>query len=434
MNELLLYSLISIAGLLLLWGIIKPERVYQYPFTIAAAFSFFIIPQAISIYLYPSLAISDTILTRVLIMACLCLIATFIGYNFQANKNIGNFLNFPVNDRRITHIAVFFIIIAFLASFLISRLPSEVRNASQWTGIITIYAFFRNFIYPAFALALINYSKKNNLTNLIILVLPSLLIGQIIIFDGRREATATALLTIGICLLILKNIIPPRSFVISLIISTMIIIPLTGSYRNIAKSGNWNELWDLNPIENFRERILSDSLSTRASGSFELENGALLMDFAEKNNQFTYGATYWNGIIKYYVPGQFVGKEFKESLNIAVESNIADIESNYYGFNYTTGRTMTGIADTFVSFGYFGCLVFMIIGYCYKSLWVAMAKEKTTPAIFLYTLLITPSMIIVTHSSQRFIQDIILSIVLLLFMRIYAYDYGKKVSPHQVEF
>jgi len=411
MAELYLYLLVAICACLLSWGLIRPERVYQYPFFMGGIFVSFILPQAFALVKNPG-PVSQQALERVLLMSCLCVAMCWLGYQLPVNKNFIKKLDISVDSRKLFHGGIVFVLIGYASAYLISRLPEAVQEDSQWTGIITIYAFFRSLIYPGFTILLLSTLQRPNLTKIILTACASALPLQLIIFYGRREATATFILTIGLSLYYFRRYVPPRWLALTLIVIALVAIPLTGAYRGIAKTGDWSQLLELRPGENLKTFV-------EKGKTLELRNAALLMDAAVQTGQYGYGTDYWNSLVFRFVPAQLIGRDLKNALQIKLSKSKQDLKDLY---NYTvhTGTTTTGIGDSFVQFDYLGCLFFLILSYLFKSLWISAIYKNSTVSQIFYVTLVAPALLSVTHGTVRFFPDLLFRFIFIGAVIIYS--------------
>lgn len=397
MVDIYLWLFIAICISLLGWGLTRPERVYKYPFFMGGIFVSFILPQAIALINNPG-PVTQQALERVLLMACLCAAMCWLGYQLPTNKSLLKKLDISLDHKKLLLGGIVFVLIGYAAAFLISQLPEAVRNNTQWTGIITIYAFFGGLIYPGFTIVLLSTLQRPSLFKIILTACSAALPIQTIILYGRREPTATFILTIGLCLYYFRRYVPPRGLAIAMIVIALVVIPLTGNYRSIAKTSDWNQILDLQPIENLQTFV--------EKGQYlELRNAALLIDAASQTGMYGYGTDYWNNLIFRFVPAQFIGKSLKNALQFKISISNYNFQSLY---NYTIpfGSTYTGIADAFVQFNYFGSLFFLILGYLFKSLWVSAIYRCSTVSQIFYLSLVTPAIISVTHATARFPADL----------------------------
>lgn len=409
MAELYLYLLIAICIGLLAWGLIRLERVYQYPFFMGGIFVSFILPQAIALINNPA-PVSQQALERVLLMSCLCAAMCWLGYQLPPNSSFLNKLDIPIDSTKLLHGGIVFVLIGYFCSFLISQQPEAVRENTQWTGIITIYAFFAGLIYPGFMILLLSTLRRPTVTKVILTALAAAIPLQAIILYGRREPTATFVLTVGLSLYYFRRFIPPRWLVMFLIFFALVAIPLTGTYRSIAENGDWNQLQEVQPVDNLKNFVEEGKV-------LELRNAALIMDAAVQTRQYGYGTDYWNKVVFGFIPGQLVGYDFKNALMFKLYKY--DLE-DLYNYKKITGITTTGIGDSFAQFDYLGCWFFFAISYLFKSLWISSIFRNSIASQLFYTSLFTPAMISVTHGTVSFFPEVLFRLIFIGAVIIYS--------------
>ena len=411
MVDIYLWLFIAVCIGLLGWGLARPERVYQYPFFMGGIFVSFILPQAIALINNPG-PVTQEALERVLLMACLCGAMCWIGYELPPNSSLLRKLDISLDHRKLFFGGIVFVLIGYITAFLIFQLPEAVRNNSQWTGIITIYAFFGGLVYPGFTIILLSTLQRPTPAKILLTAISAALPIHAIVLFGRREPTATFILTIGLCLYFFYRYVPPRWLAIAMITVALLVIPLTGDYRSIAKTNNWDRLLDIQPIENLQKFVEKGDV-------LEFRNAALLIDAASITGRYGYGTDYWNSFIFRFVPAQILGKNFKNALQF----KISIVNYNYqilYNYDIPSGSTFTGIADAFVQFNYFGSLFFLVLGHLFKSLWISAIHRYSITSQLFYVSFVTPAMISVTHGTTRFPQDLIFYYIFLGALIIYS--------------
>lgn len=419
MAELYLYLLIAICISLLGWGLIRLERIYQYPFFMGAIFISFILPQGFSLLMSPG-PVSQQALERVLLMSCLCAAMCWVGYQLPLSRTLITKLDVAINPKKLFHGGIIFIGVGSVSNFLISRLPDAVRDNTQWTGVITIYAFFAGLIYPGLTVILLSTLRRPTVGKIILTACAAALPLQAIIFYGRREPTATFILTIGLSLYFVHRLVPPRWVAVSVVVLALFAIPLTASYRTIAKTGDWNQLSQLNPLESLESFV--------KEGEFlELRNAALLMDAAIQTHQYGWGTEYWNTLVFRFIPAQLVGNDLKKSLQIQIVNY--DLQS-LYGYRIPTGLTITGVGDAFTQFDYLGCLFFFFLAYLFKNLWISAIYRDSIVSQVFYVSLFAPAMISVTHGTVRFFPDFFFNFIFI--GCVVLYSRREAVKPKQL--
>lgn len=355
-------------------------------------------------------------------MSCLCAIACWIGYENKVNRSWVNKLNIPIDHKKLRFAATVLMAQGLLFNFLLSRTTINMANNGNWTGIATIYLFFAQTINIAFAIFCLQALKRPTLPNILLTVVSALpLIGELI--GGRRQPTLTFIIILGLSLWLIKRVRPPRWLVIFALLLMFIIIPtlaeLRGSLWSLLVSENWNEL----------QISVQKALQSQGSGNIlELRNASIAMDASDQLNLFGYGSGWWDSLVFQYVPAQILGTDFKNSLQFKLIT--PELLQRLYGYNYPTGTTFTGIGDAFKEFGYFGALVFAIIGYCFKHIWISAAHDESTFSRFLYMGLVSPAMLAVTHGVGWFLSGALFQVI---YCGLVAYYCRARYTPSTVE-
>ena len=415
-NTFLFCLLCLICLLLILEGVNQRTKIYQYPFFMAAIFISFILPQAFPlVYSEPSLTnlLPEESITRTLIMSCLCLAMCWIGYQISLpsswfSKPVANF-----EPEKISKITLVYILIGGFFWLLIFNLPDDYgwRLSGESTGIFTIYVFFaRLFSNTGFVLSLICYVSKPKLSSFIILTLGSIMPVYKAFFFGRRSAIAYIILAVAIAYYLFRRYLPPRTVIISAIILATILIPFIGEHRGLL-SDKWEDPSNLNYTGGIEEIIEGKSAS-------ELRNAAFMIDLTASSSYYGWGKLYWDKLVFRYVPAQIVGREFKNSLYL---NKIYSQRQNYtgyliykYGYHISEGTTVTGIADSFTQFDYFGSLIFAAIAMFFKWLWYRASAQKSLIAQIMYMSLCTHAMHIVVMGTADFLPNLLFASLLLL--------------------
>lgn len=141
---------------LLGWGIIRIERIYQYPFFMGALFISFILPQAFALIDNPG-SVSREALERVLFISCLCAAACWIGYEIKPNKKWLVKLNIVIDERKLFRAGIALMLMGWLFNFLLVRTIAQTDGVLKSGTPATIYSLFANVIYIAFAIFFYRY-------------------------------------------------------------------------------------------------------------------------------------------------------------------------------------------------------------------------------------------------------------------------------------
>jgi hypothetical protein len=399
MKEIYFYLFIGICSSILMWGMIRLERVYQYPFFMGAIFVSFILPQASALVNSSSYSLPSTAVEKVLLYSCMCASMCWTGYQFYRPKEKWlSKLDLNLDNHKLFKSAVLFLVVGNLCHFILSRINIQTANSGgTWTGPATILIFIAGVLNIALPIFLFVALRSPTVINITLTVLAAIPLLQAIILYGRRQPTMILLLIIGMSLFLVKKYIPPRWAFIIFVISAALIIPVLGALRgdfwSLLFKGDWETAWS----------ATQKSLNVITKGEIlELRNAAYMIDGADLTNTYGYGTGFWDSIVFQYVPGQIVGFDVKKSFQFGSSLNLREI----YGYSAPTGSTTTGIGDSYAEFGYFGCLIFAAIGCMFKTLWFSIYRGSIFSAL-LYIGLISSAMVGITHGISRFLQEFI---------------------------
>ena len=432
MVEIYRNFLVIICAGLLIWGLIRIERIYQYPFFMGAIFMSFLVPQAYALVDNPGL-LSQEALERVLLMSCLCAAACWIGYQGKPNLRWLTTLNVDIDTNKLLKASFVLMFIGYFFSIKINNMKDsntiEVASNSNWTGVATIYFFFSQVTYIAFSIFLLEMLKKPSIQNIIFTLFAGWFPLQTVL-AGRRQPTMTFLIIVGLCFCLIRRYIPPRWFIILAIFLMTILIPTLGAMRETFWENLFNGQWQV------LFSTTQKAVETQKEGDIlELRNAAFSIAAAARTNSYGLGAGWWDAIIFQFVPGQILGVGFKQSLQFNLGGG--DIFT-LYGYSFSNGTTVTGVGDSFVEFGYLGCLSFAVIGFLFKNLWISAYYQKSIFSSLLYMGLISPAMLGLTHGIGRFWQEFIFQIGVISLVIYYAKVRYKSLSinpiNHQEEF
>ena len=400
-----LYLFILICVATVGWSIIRLERIYQYPFFMASVFLSFILPQAfglISTYDNYGSVVTPSIIAKTLLYSCMCAGMCWLAYQGQPNQKWLSRLNIPIDERKLFRAAIVLSAIGHLCTFFLSRIEIQLAaHNGNWTGPATIIIFFTGVLYIALPIFLIITLIRPHWLNITLTVITAWPILQRIINSGRRQETVALVMIIIVSIFFVKRYIPPRWLFLGGIFLGAFIIPALGQMRGGFWTALFNGDWEL--IRSTAESSLDQVAET--GDILELRNAALIIDSSERLNQYGYGTGLWDTIIFQFVPGQIVGFDVKESLQLKI-GTMYDL-GTIYGYRWHTGTTTTGIGDSFSDFSYFGCLTFALMAFLFKHLWVAAAYRGSIIAAILYASLIDSAMVGISHGIGRFVNELI---------------------------
>ena len=407
---LLFNILVLICVGLLAVVVVQPRLIYEYPYFMATAFTVFLLPQAYVIYRNQW---GGSYGETALLVCSLCLSCCWLGYRWREHPTLLQKLNVPVDLNRFLHGGIVLLLIGWYCMYKFGGLPEEDLS-TQLTGIGTVYLFFGNLVYPGFAIAFYCALKQRRVFAWIMSAFAAIVPLQAALFYGRREPTVLFLLSIALGLYFTKGKTLPRWVIVAAIVIATIGIPATSEYRAKALEDPLAALKEIEFSEVFGE-------SLEAEGAQELKNATALIAATTLTGYYDFGAGYWNTIVFRFVPAQFLGRDFKDSLMIGGERReFGDFIENVLGGAIPTGTTVTGIGDSFNEFGYLGCLVFAVMAYLFKNLWAAANTPNGVVAQILYTQVATSAMHAVTHETVDFIPGFLYGLIFIGAVALYA--------------
>jgi hypothetical protein len=414
-----LLILIGLVAVPLAMTIKKPACIFEYPFFMAFAFAVFIVPQAFSLIRFPGF-VEQSSVDAVLLMACLCLIASFLGYQMAPSAFMLHWASRPVNMQRLLRAGLCFIVFAYLMLVLLSGMNIEYSEAGGMTATATIVLFFWQLAYPGFAICLFCALRRPTLGTVVASIVGAYPPIQAVI-NGRRENAAMLALIIAGAFFYERRKAPPGVAIVVATIFAMLAIPATGEYRGYASDNDWNSIRQMDLVGSF-ERFLNEE------SVLELRNGAAIIESTRQTGNYQFGKAYWNHLVFRFVPAQLLGDDVKQALMFNV-FDVAKAGGSETGIEFSRGSTITGMGDTFEQFGWLGCVFFAIMGVLFKGIWQASLEKDALFARVLYVLSITSGMRAVTHWTMDFLPGLIYFAVFLGIARFYA---GAPVRQSQV--
>ncbi len=374
-NYLLAFVLIVIYILILIWGLNKKDRIYQYPFLVSGFSVVFLLPQIISLINDPGTVVTDAALSRVLFMSILCIGASWIGYQIPIPANW--LLKKPtnLNQKYLSGMSFVYVGLGLFFTILLTVLPDgqKIELTGQGSGLLTIIIFMmRGFLYLGFPIILLKIFKSNK--TLFSKIIPLLFAISIplyhAIFWGRRSSTFLLFLSISISLYFTKKFTIGKPLIVAGIILALILNLNISEYRNVLISGEWGQLQDIEYLENTKDYLQDNKI-------LELRNAAVMMDLTTKTGRYGLGTLYWDQFVFQFIPGQLIGREKKDSLMLKKSIRGHHLPL-FYNYRKSGGTTATGIGEAFTQFDYFGCLVFAIAGLICKFWWLRSLTWNNT--------------------------------------------------------
>lgn len=395
MNNVLLVIVLLIGLYGVIVGVLNKNKLYRYPFLFSSILLSFSVPQIIGLNI--SNELPSYYLTRLLLVILTCQVAVFSA-DYFVKRPTKLFQNWKYSYSSLIKLSIVLSLVGSFFFFLISRLPEELTNSTQWTGLPVLYLFFSHLLTYGFAIAvwLTVYNKKFFCIPFYIALYDAMFYFDRIIIAGRRAVAAEFILIIALSYWFHRRSAPKSWQIIIGLIATTLVMHSIGEYRSnsITKSENpYANISSINYVDNLNKLL--------DKGGVEMKNAAYLISATANNSNYDYGLSHWNNFVFSYVPAQLVGKNVKSFLMIKL--TVPSLDNENYSIH--TGSTLTGFSDSFMSFGYFGFIKFFFIGCLMASLYKSAMGDNATIQL-IYMLLVTDSMHTVTHSTHHMIAEI----------------------------
>lgn len=394
--------MIAIAALclaILLHGLRQPAGYVRLPVLYAGLFAGWVLPQL------ASLGANDTLpeagRNGVVVMAVLSLAACWLGWyaapatgrpRAPATRNLG----VPVAVLTAISVAL---------NLKVGSMAADMADVSQWSGPITIVAFFAMIRHLALALALIAFLRRPS-PMLGLLLAANLSVALPLVLIGLRRTEIMGFIATMMCgLWFGRGIRIPLSVLAATAAGFAVVVfvigPLRGASATIEaetgeKPGLFSaELWQRLDVSAELERGIDDAP--------DLLNASYIIAYRRDEGNFGLGAATWNRFVTQYVPGQIVGAEVKQSLYLGNgagrnggNTGIYDRIEERFGFAFALGTTTTGLGSGFDDFGWLGAGYFFVIAHIMRRLYNA-GQAGDLWAQALYVGQVALALVSVTH-------------------------------------
>lgn len=411
-SYLLLLFLLLICLYIVWWSFQKTIRLYQFPFLMAIAFLSYIVPQFYALIKDPY-PVHENYVDLTIFLTILCIILFLYGYrtndkdiriiNYKQNNNLPGIQT----DERILYIGIIYTIIGFLCNIAIGGVDIEQQKVSQWSGILTVYAFLQRLLYVGFSINLHFALKKNYFFYWLMLGISAFWpIFKFLFYARRTEAVIYITITL-LSLWFNKGYIANRKFIFIATIMGLFFINSVAVYRReLSQVGigysNWQDFFGFDWFNSWLTTVqkvdwwkettkffqLSNTESyTSISHSSETKYAASVIQITNETKELGYGKLFWNRLVFGFIPAQFLGDGFKQSLFISVNESLQERVFKYFSLQtYQTGYVMPIMGELFSEFWFFGFFICYFIGKRFKQLWLSANKEEKISIQILYSI------------------------------------------------
>ncbi len=332
--------------------------------------------------------VSSSSLTRFSVMAILCLGAAWAGYEWWQGARQSSVMQ--LDPKRLVISAVILALFGGFFSLKASTITPDLDpETGQWTGIITIYSTLALVARYGFMLAAILFMQRKDWT-LLLLMLPQLWSYYQSFMIGRRSPTGEIIVVICMLLWFYRKRAVPMWLMLLGVTGMAIFCFNVGTIRATVDqplTERIEAIEEADPLHALTVQGFSES-----KNYVEIFNASKFMEAKAAGGHYTFGLHFWNKLVFGYVPAQIVGRDVKDRLMIPLVD-----DTLLTGFEKSNGTCESGIAEAFMAFGYFGCVLFFAIGALMRWLWEGASRGSM---VHLFLLMLCTLGTIMSFSAQ----------------------------------
>jgi hypothetical protein len=414
MTDLLLLLLLAECAALLAWGLVRSDRLLQYPFLAAAVTLGWVFPQLMG--LSSTSALPSGALDKTLLMIILCLGVILPGYTL--NRRPIRHFQWSFDRQRLVQAATMLTLIGAFFYYNVEQFAVEAisTQGGAWSGIITVFVFLSKLLTLGLIVALCSHLSRPSWVTFTLIGISTLIYLERIIIRGRRSAMAELLMIFLLALWFRRRRLPSRISMLLAVVLGALLINSIGDYRS-TMLGEDRFHWSGAGISDIAKIDFIDNMQRLASGQqvYELSNAAMDIYATDRLTDLDFGLSLWNAFVQAFVPAQFLGKSTKAFLQFS----LPDPAYQQFGYVPHFGSTQTGFSDSFRSFWFFGALKFFVIALILGRWWrSANSGNLVAQMVIMYCA--SPSLEAFTHSTHHFFLTFVELSALLLPALLYA--------------
>jgi hypothetical protein len=399
-------------SVVLLSGCREKDWVCQFPFLAACVFLGWMGPQIATIYARQE--IPQDILSDYLFMSTLCITGIALGA-WVARRTATQKVDAGVEkvlglQRAMTGFLVLGIagIVGGIAALRWWLNASTSPVSSQPLVAVFILMLAVNLKYGLGLAWMTTFTERTRYAIVVAGLATAVYLVAIVVL-GRRAMAADLVFAVLLSFWFVRQPVLPKWFVIGLVFAGVAWVGSAKGIRSLflGKPGD------------FADGVLS-------LGDGGCKNGALVIWDTHLRGAYDYGLKGWDRLLYGHFPGQPLGGQFREVLFPRIEYAPQRIGL----FELQRGVSITGPADCYQSFGYFGAFSFAVLGYLMQRCYLA-AMGGNLESRLAYIFLVGAALHMITHGLYTFLAALIHFTV--FFIPIYylsrkRLDYGFQTS------
>ncbi len=394
---LLLLILLCLACVALVgWGFTGPNHCLRFASLLGASVAGFILPQVFGEFNTGRLSNFDGGLEMLVIMTLLCMAAALVGDIWGYHRSGKRLRPLAAYDwRRVTEAALILNIIAILAGLMSSvifreEIAQRTRYLGGMSGAGVIVLFFSTVHRYGFALAMLLYWERRSILALAMGLFGAGNYVYTIVIMARRGPAIEF-----VFILIITYALGRRKQIPAIFITIFFVVGTFWSTA-IAEFRGHNDFTDKLETANF----VGDFLNVIDQGGLEVENGVEVIWITFTNGSYEYGKLHWNRLVHAYFPGQIFGADTKKDLQFKID-DLAEEANLHRG---TLGATPTAMADCFTSFGFFGCLKYLVIGFV-MGRWYRRAFRGDLASQLAFSTMMSAALHTISHGTAWLLNE-----------------------------
>lgn len=365
---------------ILLWAIQTPRRLMSCPFQVAGTSIFFILPQLFVLQHATHLAPRNGVITYT-VYSAFCIAATFVGYTMQVPSYL-------IDRRDIREQSLYRLAIAVAVTGLVGEVAlvyylTYIGVSGLWQGWPVYLYTMSKLVIPGLVIfrtmTLLFQRQKYAIWTYILLVPIAV---QAFGF-GRRSWFFMLVFSWFLPLVLMRKIKMRRAYALVGIALAFFVIVMFPAYRDRIRAVGYS-----NVARVIRERPPSQVLRHYFSGkqTLEVRDACVLMAAVEHSGEHSFGIRMVNGLIKQYVPGGLVGREFKKTIMLPVPDyekleRQLQMKTRHTGGEVRFYTSKTGFFFSYAEFWWFGALLYFFMGRLYRRIEDACYDHRSSEAI-----------------------------------------------------
>jgi hypothetical protein len=392
-STLLLILLVALSVAMVAWGLLRRERILQYPTLAGATWLLYMVPQALGVLRnptsVPAMALEDGGLELALGMSVLCALMGWLGYMHPwGRKPAKRFKVAQYSKVRTLQAGLVLLGVGLLGFHKLAGLTggwaaffsTEGSYALEWRGLPVAYVFFAGALFPALFLLLVSALAGRNLVGWVGAVAGALPLVASAVFLARRSQSVFLVMVVLLAVLFVRGWAPPRSVAIVGMLVTAVVVVAAGEYRRYSPiGGDWGEIRYLDPKGMVQSVVGGEGYS-------EFQFAVVQISATNRFKEFGLGRGFYNTLVANWIPRLLVGDAVKESFFIE-GPDYGQQTFAAYQWSPGYGSNPTGINNAFCEFWFFGALLYFGLGKGFRYLWDRAFITRDFAAMLFYACL-----------------------------------------------